>query len=357
MLGRWRAFLASDGGNVAIPFAASLILLLGLAALVIDLGHAYVVRQEIQAATEAGASAGARALAYNNGDLDFTNGKAVATSTVQGNYANGVLLSDFNSDSSATKVQAGYWDTSWTKDTAPANLNGYADPVGYGKGTAGGPPSATEYPAVKVVIAKTAGGTGSASPVNTFFASTLGVSSMAMHAQAVAILKRTGPSTAPPNSCFPLATPAYWVNQYWNADPPVSFCIGSANLTEDGGDWTTFLLQANGTKTIEDLVDAGNPTALSIGDQIWLTPGVRDAIYNYAYDSIGKTFLMAVVPQDYDSNTWAPVQGFAAFHIEDAQKGSNPYIKGHFVKDYVAPNVKPGGPYWGASAPQTKLVQ
>ena len=46
MLGSWWAFGRPEAGNEAIPFAASLILLLGLAALVIGLGHAGVVTRE-----------------------------------------------------------------------------------------------------------------------------------------------------------------------------------------------------------------------------------------------------------------------------------------------------------------------
>jgi Flp pilus assembly protein TadG len=46
MIERWWNFRRHEAGNVAIPFAISLILLLGLAAVVIDLGHAYVVKRE-----------------------------------------------------------------------------------------------------------------------------------------------------------------------------------------------------------------------------------------------------------------------------------------------------------------------
>ncbi len=51
-----------QSGSVGLIFAMSLIVILGLAALVIDLGHAYVVKRELQNAAEAGALAGARAL-------------------------------------------------------------------------------------------------------------------------------------------------------------------------------------------------------------------------------------------------------------------------------------------------------
>ena len=54
-----------QSGSVGLIFALSLMVILGLAAVVIDLGHAYVVKREIQKAAEAGALAGARALALD----------------------------------------------------------------------------------------------------------------------------------------------------------------------------------------------------------------------------------------------------------------------------------------------------
>ena len=65
MIGRWRAGRRREAGNVAIPFAVSVILMLGLAAVVIDLSHARVVKRELQKAAEAGALTGTRALALD----------------------------------------------------------------------------------------------------------------------------------------------------------------------------------------------------------------------------------------------------------------------------------------------------
>jgi Flp pilus assembly protein TadG len=319
-------------------------MVLAMSAVVIDLGHAYSVRREIQKAADAGASAGARALAYGAA-LDFANGKNVAVSTVQKNFGDGVLLSDFTAD----QVQAGYWDLSWTKSTAPANLLGTADPASF-------VPSATQVPAVKVTITKLAGGSGSNAPVNTYFASVLGIGTMDVATTAVAMLRRSGPSVVPKGGGFPLATPEYWVKQNWDKDPPVSFRIGSTYLDENGGEWTSFLLNANDVRTVEDLIDHGNPTPLRIGDNIWIEPGVKDSVYNYAKRSIGRTVLMPVVPDDFATHATAPILGFAPFYIEDAQNGSHPYIQGHFVKDYPVPEAGEGGPYYGAAVNEAKLV-
>ena len=163
--------------------------ILGLAALVIDLGHARVVKRELQKAAEAGALTGARALALDptqaNGlatALNWSYGRTRATTAVQQNYANGALLDNFNTDGDLTKVQAGYWDIRWTMATAPANLNGYLDPAGYAADTA------YEIPAVKVLITQTQSGSGGTGPMPTYFASVVGVGSMTMQGSAVAML-------------------------------------------------------------------------------------------------------------------------------------------------------------------------
>ena len=106
-----------QSGSVAVISALCLAVMLGLAAVVIDLGHAYVVKRELQNAAEAGALAGARALSLpaTTTTKFWANGTATATSTVKLNFAGGAQLSDYD----AANVQAGYWDTRWTTATAP----------------------------------------------------------------------------------------------------------------------------------------------------------------------------------------------------------------------------------------------
>ena len=145
MFGRWRAGRRGEAGNVAIPFAASVILMLGLAAVVIDLSHARVVKRELQKAAEAGALAGTRALALDPAQpaphlalsLNWSNGSTQAVNAVQNNYVNGVLLNSFSATSTVKNpngttttiynVETGYWDVRWTLASAPADLNGYLD--------------------------------------------------------------------------------------------------------------------------------------------------------------------------------------------------------------------------------------
>ena len=159
--------------------AVALLMLLAIAAILVDLGHMFVVRRQIQEAAEAGAKAGARALAYGT-TLNFQMAISTATATVRTKSVDGVLLSDFNTDGSLQEVQVGYWDLSWTRDTAPATLNGYTDPEHY-------VPSANEVPAVKVNIAKTSGGAGHRVALTAYFASFMGFSHVDVATLAVAV--------------------------------------------------------------------------------------------------------------------------------------------------------------------------
>ena len=159
--------------------AVTLLMLLAIAAILVDLGHMFVVRRQIREAAEAGAEAGARALAYGT-TLNFQMAISTATATVRTKPVNGVLLRDFNTDDSLQEVQVGYWDLNWTRDTAPATLHGYADPQHY-------VPSANEVPAVKVNIAKTSKGAGHRAALTAYFSSFMGFSHVDVATFAVAV--------------------------------------------------------------------------------------------------------------------------------------------------------------------------
>jgi len=346
MRSSWQKFNSDESGGVAVIMALALTGMLMMAALVMDLGHLSTVKTEVRKAAEAGAYAGARALRLGADPavLDWNNGKTVATSTVQQNFADNGPLADFT----VANVQAGYWDTSWTRSTTPTNLLGSADPASY-------VPTATQVPAVRVTIAKIQGGTGSSAPVATSFASIMGINSMGVQATTTAMLPT--PRTVPPGDCFPLATPNTFVRTYYDSDPPHVFRIGDGYHNPDGGDWTSFDVDANNVPYIRKLIDDGNPTALSIGDHIWVEPGVKDTLYGYAAAKIGETVLLPVVGDGFDTHAWTPITNFVGFKITDTHQGSSPYIEGHFVRGFTINDASgAGGSYMGTSLPP-KLVQ
>ena len=345
----WQKFRSDESGGVAVIMALMLTGILMMASLVLDLGHLTTVSAEVRKAAEAGAYAGARALRLGADPavLDWNNGRNVATSTVQQNSADHLPLADFT----VANVQAGYWDTRWTRSTVPANLNGAPNPATTGYT----PASASEVPAVKVTVAKTQGGTGSNAPVATYFASLMGIYSMGAQSTATAMLPT--PKMVPPGDCFPLASPNSYVGQYYDSDPPHVFRIGDGYQNPDSGDWTSFDVDANNVPYIRKLIDDGNPTALSIGDHIWIEPGVKNTLYSYAAERIGQTVLLPVVADNFDTHAWTPIANFVGFKITDTNQGTDPYIEGHFVRGYTINDASgAGGSYMGTSMPP-KLVQ
>ena len=334
-----------QSGAVGVIFAVCLTLMIGVAALVIDLGHAFVVKREMQKAAEAGAMAGARALnlPVTSTTKNWANGIATATSTVKLNFANGAQLSDYSS----SNVYAGYWDTRWTPTTAPANLNGSADPAGYVPAD-----STHEIPAVKVTIGKTASGTGSSAPVTTFFAAALGFDFMTMQASAVAMLP--SPAGIGKGDAFPMAMPQSYVEAHWDSEPPASFQVTGGG---GRGNWTSFLVDANNVPIIRSLIDNGNPGNINIGDDIWIEPGVKTSLYEYSAEKIGQTVMIPVVNDDCNTHDWTPVVNFVAFYIEAVDGGSGKYIQGHFVKNHLLDSASgaSGNGYGTTSGP--KLVQ
>ena len=149
------------------------------------------------------------------------------------------------------------------------------------------------------------------------------------------------------------------MTQHWNDDPPTSFRIGSTYHTEDGGEWTSFLIDANNVPTIRDLIVDGNPTPLTVGDNIYIQPGTKSVLYSDLAVDIGKIGLLPVVMDDFSTHEYTPLLAFAAFYLEDCGgSGNSAYLQGHFVKGYVDYDGTPGGTYYfGASAAAPALVR
>ena len=157
-------------------------------------------------------------------------------------------------------------------------------------------PGATDVAAVKVTVEKSSGHNGG--PLTMLLAKVFGINTESLSAQAVAAMVSDDLpiSSAPAGDAFPMATPISWVQHMWKPDADSdSFRIGSAYHAPDGGQWTSFLTDANNVPTIRDLIDHGNPSELKIGDQIWIEPGTKTTIYSYAATRIGDTVLLPVV--------------------------------------------------------------
>jgi Flp pilus assembly protein TadG len=340
MIARLRRLPSDQSGALAVWAALCLVLLAGMLALAVDIGRLAVAKSEMQKAADAGALAGARALSTGPPFPNWTGAQTLAAATAMANKVAGSQVT-----SSQCRVQVGYWDYSWTSGTAPANLL-----------STGIVPTAQDVPAVKVTISR--GGSQINAPLAMLFGPILNITSETVSAQAVACAISLPANQIAPGQAFPLALPISFVDQLYDQDPSPSFRIGSSYHDPTGGQWTSFLANANNVPTIEELIDNGNPGPLKLGDPIWIAPGTKDTLFNYAANRIGDTMLMPVVSDDFETNATTPILGFVAFYVEDAQGGSDPYIQGHFVNPYTVPGGvgATGTPDYGATAGAPRLI-
>ncbi len=359
MFKKLAGLMAETEGAVALITALSLVAICGAAALAIDWGHLVSVKNELQIASEASALAGARALCTQiPGSLSFVDipnwvsGSDKATYILKKNYADTKVLADAD-------MQLGFWDLNWHWSTAPRDPTTGAIQL-LSQGTT---PDATHIPAVRVKIDEKAG--VNSGPVQFSLARLMGINEASPAAQAVAAIfprKGQGIKSVPAQSCLPFATPISWVREHWDDDPPTSFRIGSTYHSEDGGEWTSFLIDANNVPTIRDLIDNGNPTPMQVGDNIYIQPGTKSVLYTDLAVDIGKIGLLPIVQDDFATHEYTPLLAFVAFYLEDTGgSGNSAYVQGHFVKGYVdydaTPGPKDGSLYFGADAATPSLVR
>ena len=317
-----------ESGSVTTVVALCLVVLIGLVALVVDTGYVMNIRNELQNAADAAALAGARSLFLSSlqaGEPNWIAAQEAATDVVRSNRSSNQPLID-------AQVQVGYWNLI-SKILQPTSIT----------------KTANDLPAVMVTVSKVSGSNGG--PVALAFAPVLGIDTMAVSAQAMAVIGY--PKEVDAGQAFPLAILKALADEYWDQDPPPSFRIGSSYHypTSEAGQWTSFEVDANNVPTIRDLIANGNPGALVAGqDQIWIQPGTKTALYSDVANMIGQIVLLPVV-EDLSTHARVPVIGFVPFYIEASVGGSDKYIQGHFVPNHLVPKSSPGGPQYGALTP------
>jgi hypothetical protein len=325
---RLKGFMADQSGALATSVALVMVVLLAMAALVIDYGHMAWVQDELKTAADAGALAGAKCLVPYVGTPatpDWISGQNKANQTVLLNRADAEPLTN-------AQVEYGFWSLAAKTLQSP-----------------GIAPTNSDLPAIRVTIAKTAGQNDG--PVRMFFASIFGENSRDLCARAVAVI--TGPYNIPPGGAFPLAMPKDLLDQYqWDRDPPQTVQVGGF-ITD--GQWTSFFIGANDVPTIRELMASGNPSNLTVGDNIWIEPGIKTTLYEEAATKLGQTVIVPVVSSDFSTHAYTPILGFASFVIDAAEGGDDKYIQGHFIKNIIT-NASSGGPVFGTFVPSAKLV-
>jgi Flp pilus assembly protein TadG len=329
---RSKYFRSDDSGSVMLLTAISIVVLLGFAALAIDIGHLYVVKNELQNAADAGANAGARNLApyitTNPVHPNWDSAQSMADSATKNNSTDKTLITH-------CQVDVGYYSLLQRGELKSTAII----------------PTSVDVPAVKVTVYRVDGQNNG--PVLSILAQVLGINFTKVSAQAMAMI--SCPSTAPPGTLFPVTMNYSFVKN--NFDTINSFNICSDYHTEEefAGQFTTFYALQNDTDTVRELMDYGNPDPIRLGtmiknvDPTYVDPGTKAALFNYIRQNyIGKVVFIPVVDYDIYTHSYNKVMCFVPIYIEDAKTGSQKYIRAHFTKDKFMQSNDAGGECYGA---------
>lgn len=342
-IGRHLHSRRAQRGSVVLWFLLIVAVLLTFGSFAIDLPHVAIARNELQNDADAAALAGASALMTpGSSGLAWAQAASATSAAISLNESDGRKLT-------SGTVQTGYWNMTGHPSTLqPTTIT----------------PGPYDMPAVQVTVTRAASQNGGAIPL--LMGNFLGMSTTNGSATAVAVV--ASPSTVAAGGVFPMVIDQCVLSQYWNAqanqptiDPasglPYEIQIGNGKTyggSCTGGQWTSFLTNANDVPTVQGLIANGNPSPLQIGDNIWIQPGTKTTIYSNI--PTGVTVLMPVAMQ-VSSRTYVPIVAFAAFYIEQSLGDSDKYIQGHLVGGYTIPVQSSGvGPNYGAYAhPQLGL--
>jgi Flp pilus assembly protein TadG len=335
------AFICSERGAVAVMVAIMLPVLIGFAAMSIDIGQALVARNELQDVADAGALAGARRLGTIYQAL--TPAQQVSYSLANPvpviSDVQNVASQNYGAGRSITvdvgDIQIGQWNATNNTLTVTAAL-----------------PDAVR------VTARLDGTTNG--PVSTFLANVMGISSVDVRATATAAL--TGTSTTNPGdlqtpfgiSSFRMQTP------FCNA--PVRFY--PTNDPQACGGWHTFTTSPPNANTLRNQIDGmipSPPTFTSPGTQAGVTnldfvggniANALNDLYNLYLSKRDPStgFWDALVPvyQSNDCsnpNTAMQIVGYASMRITNVLAPP----AGQLVDGIIQCNLVEGGRGGGAS--------
>ncbi|WP_158270217.1 TadG family pilus assembly protein [Limnohabitans sp. T6-20] len=306
----------SEHGAVTLLVALMIPVLLGIAALVIDVAYVQVVRNELQNDADAAALAGAKQLRSSaSATPQWSVAERVAFDAIALNAADSKKLS-------TGTVQSGYWN--------PTQVNALLQMLPM-------TPTANDVPAVQVTLIK--GNGQNDGEVPTFFARLWNIVSTPVTVTAVAGM--TSPGTIEPGGLFPLVASQCIYDTYWNnkATPPGPTLDSKGKpfeLVLEAYDdkpkdpcqtfqWSSLLTGNNDVTTFRKLVKERNPVALSIGQKIWIEPGSKTTLYDTVDNCSAandKTCEYVTLPMvsNIAGHSEQPITSFACARIVDASK-------------------------------------
>jgi len=313
----------SQRGSVMIIFAAALVVLVGMAALAVDVGRLMASRNEIQNAADAAALAACRELGeqhYQEMTVDENVIRDVAREVAGENVVAGQKFSDFfqnleNNEQVLEEfldVQIGYWDPIENVFSVEPPISGIL-----GKKNS-----------VRVSMARN-------NSISTFFARVAGTDFMSARAQATAAL--TGVSKVDEGELIPVGISKYWFHHAW----PGEFCDQNikfypTNTIEGCAGWNTFDISPSSSSTLRKTILEGmtdgtySSPEFTIGDELEFIGGnIASAFCHSQHGNFQElweqnkdesgVWKTSVVVYDYtdcsNPNTSLPIVGFSTVEI------------------------------------------
>jgi Flp pilus assembly protein TadG len=319
-------FFKNESGGVAVYVAIGLVVLLGCAALALDIAHLVAVDRELTKAAEAGALAGARGLwptilpaTSASRAPNCTNAETWALNTATRNKVDGTSLAP-----SEVTVEAGQWNYA-TKQFTPgisANANG-----------------------VRVTTRR--------ANVPMIFAKVLGQYYRNMSASAIAIMDF---ASAVGQGTLPIA-----INKDYTVPGTVLFINFSPDPDDNGG-WFADTPDRASASTFRNYINNAACPPLHIGDIINLQNGndtscLQDLSAKLDEQASGYLDTLLPVVNTDKFNQSEPIMAFVPFRITAVQDHGNPKgVTGTVISLAEMQSALPGGGNYGGLAPP-KLVQ
>jgi Flp pilus assembly protein TadG len=234
------ARIKDQSGTTVVLVAMGMVVLIGFAALAVDIGYTLTTKNELQNVADAAALAATRQLGAIYQGMSYDEQQTyvgdpqtlvdIATEVAAKNQAGGMNITIQASD-----VTIGDWDASTLTLT----------------------PTLAQPDAVRVIARRDGTANG---PITTFFARIFGIDTVDVNAKATAALTGQG-TTEPGDLEVPLGIPGYWFTN--------NSCNGHIKFSPTGdpdacAGWTSFTENANDSnirKILEELIDSQDTVA------------------------------------------------------------------------------------------------
>lgn len=314
--------LADDSGVISVVIAVAMVMLLGTAALALDIAHLLEVKNELQRVTDGAAMAGARGLwpdtlpqigSSPTPDCATAYDRGMSIVTNASNKVDGAPLT-----TGAVTLEAGRWDYSAHVFTVGCVSNSNA---------------------VKVTARKEG--------VNMLFAGVLGRGPVTLTATATAVMDfagGVGKGTLPIAINKRYVVPGQYLFINFNPDPM------------DNGGWFANPPDGANARTFRDYINYGTCPPLKVGDIISLQNGEDASVLQDLQAKLAEhggqwdTFLPVVNTDTFNQSQ--PIAAFLPFRITEVKDtSSSKGVGGNVLGLAESASAQPGGQNCGLLAP------